>query len=293
MYKVLTGERANMERYIDLHTHSTASDGSFSPRELIRHAKEKGLSAVALTDHDTVEGIEDALQEGLESGVEVIPGIEISVEYKPEMHILGYFFGDSYKNAAGVLESLIKSRNERNPKIISKLNELGYDITLDEVKNEAKGKVVARPHIAKVLVKKGYIKSTESAFERLLGYGKPAYFPKNRMTPEEGVREILDAGGIPVLAHPIFLFPNIAPLDELLGELASYGLKGIEAYYTDNTVKDTGNFLRLALKHNLLATGGSDFHGTFKPNIEIGCGYGNLKVPYELLDKMKYSQNGV
>lgn len=276
-----------MERYIDLHTHSTASDGSFSPRELIRHAKEKGLAAVALTDHDTVEGIEDAIQEGREIDIEVIPGVEISVEYKPEMHILGYFFGETYKNAVTILDNLIKSRNERNPKIIIRLNELGFDITMDEVKNEAKGKVVARPHIAKVLVKKGYVKSTEAAFERFLGFGKPAYFPKNRMTPAEGIKEILSVGGIPVLAHPVFLCPNMAQLDDILCELAAYGLKGIEAYYTDNTVKDTGNFLRLALKHNLLATGGSDFHGSFKPKIEIGCGYGNLKVPYELLDKMK------
>ena len=279
-----------MEKFIDLHTHSTASDGSYSPGELIRHAKEKGLSAVALTDHDTVEGIEEALKIGAEVGIEVIPGVEISVDYKPEMHILGYFLGDNYKNALSILERLIENRNERNPKIISKLNELGYDITMDEVKNEAKGKVVARPHVAKVLEKKGYVKSTDAAFERFLGFGKPAYFPKNRMTPEEGIREILNAGGIPVLAHPIFLFPSMAQLDLLLGELAKYGLMGIEAYYTDNTVKDTGNILRLALKYNLLATGGSDFHGTFKPKIEIGSGYGNLKVPYELLDKMKDAQ---
>jgi predicted metal-dependent phosphoesterase TrpH len=169
------GDRINMEKFIDLHTHSTASDGSYSPGELIRHAKEKGLSAVALTDHDTVEGIEEALKIGAEVGIEVIPGVEISVDYKPEMHILGYFLGD-YKNALSILERLIENRNERNPKIISKLNDLGYDITMDEVKNEAKGKVVARPHVAKVLVKKGYVKSTDAAFERLLGFGKPAYF---------------------------------------------------------------------------------------------------------------------
>ncbi len=276
-----------MEKITDLHTHSTASDGSMSPRELVRYAKEKGLSALALTDHDTIEGIEDALDEGRKIGIEVVAGMEISVEYKPEMHILGYFFGESYKNAADMLEELLKSRNERNPRIVEKLNEMGFDISMGEVAHEARGNVIARPHIAGVLVKKGYVKSAEEAFERFLGYGKPAYFPKNKLSPEEGIRKISEAGGLPVLAHPIYLYFSLKQLDELLAELVLYGLKGIEAYYVDNTGDDTGNTLRLAIKHNLLVTGGSDFHGSFKPKIDIGRGYGNLRVPYELLEKLK------
>lgn len=276
-----------MEKLIDLHTHSTASDGSMTPRELIRHAKENGLSALALTDHDTVEGIEDAMDEGKRLDLEVVAGIEISVEYRPEMHILGYFFGDSYKNAVEVVDSLVKSRNERNPKIIKKLNEMGFDITMDEVEKEALGNIIARPHMAKVLMKKGYVKSTADAFEKYLGFGKPAYFPKNKLTPEDGIKAIINAGGIPVLAHPIFLYLGWGQLDELLAELVSYGLKGIETYYVENKGDDTGKILRLAIKHNLLPTGGSDFHGSFKPDIEIGRGHGGLKVPYELLEKMK------
>jgi predicted metal-dependent phosphoesterase TrpH len=276
-----------MERLVDLHTHSTASDGSMTPRELVRHAKENGLSALALTDHDTVEGIEAALDEGAKTGLEVVAGIEISVEFRPEMHILGYFFGDSYKNAFEIVDSLVESRNERNPKIIKKLNEIGFDITMDEVEKEALGNIVARPHMAKVLMKKGYVKSTSEAFDKYLGFGKPAYFPKNKLTPEEGIKVILNAGGIPVLAHPIFLDLGWRQLDELLTQLVSCGLKGIEAYYVENKGDDTGNLLRLAIKHNILATGGSDFHGSFKPDIEIGRGHGGLKVPYELLEKMK------
>ncbi|MDP4182790.1 MAG: PHP domain-containing protein [Bacillota bacterium] len=276
-----------MKKWIDLHTHSTISDGTLSPRELVRHAKEQGLAAIALTDHDTVEGIEDAIDEGNKIGLEVIAGLEISAEFHPEMHILGYFFNGTHKNISPVLEGLIKNRNERNPKIVDKLNELGFDITIEEVISEAGGKVVARPHIANVMIKKGYVKSVQDAFERYLGFGRQAFFPKSKLNPQKAIEEIVKAGGLPVIAHPIFLYLSLKQLDELFGELAAYGLKGIEAYYVENTNEDTGNLLRLAIKHNLLATGGSDFHGAIKPGIKIGKGKGNLKVPYELLDKMR------
>jgi 3',5'-nucleoside bisphosphate phosphatase len=276
-----------MNNLIDLHTHSTASDGSMSPRELIRHAKEKGLKAIALTDHDTIDGIPDALDEGKRQEIEVIPGVEISVDYMPEMHMLGYFSKSSYVNMADVLADLRKNREQRNPKIIRKLNELGFDITLDEANAEAKGNVMGRPHIAMVLIKKGYVKSMEEAFNKYLGNDRPAYFKKDKLIPAEGIKEITNAGGIPVIAHPVLLGIGFKRLDELLLELVPYGLKGIEAYYVENTKDDTGNLLRLAIKHQILATGGSDFHGGFKTNIEIGRGHGNLKVPYELLDKLK------
>lgn len=276
-----------MAKLIDLHTHSTASDGSLTPRKLVRHAKNMGLQAIALTDHDTIDGIEQAIDEGEKVGLEVIAGLEISVDFDPEMHILGYFFNGTYKNITGVLDGLIKKRDERNPKIIKKLNELGFDINMEEVTSQAEGKVVARPHIARVLMNKGYVKSIQEAFEKYLAVGKPAFFPKSKFTPEEGIKEILGAGGIPVLAHPIYLYLNQKHLDKLVKELVSYGLKGIEAYYVDNTDDDTGNLLRLAIKYDLIVTGGSDYHGSFKPAIEIGKGRGNLKIPYDILDKMK------
>ncbi len=276
-----------MERFIDLHTHSTASDGSMSPVELIRHAKASGLAAVALTDHDTVDGIPQAIEEGRSLGIEVVAGVEISVDYSPEMHMLGYFFSDAYRNVEPLLERLRKSREERNPKIVEKLKGLGFDISLDDVKNESKGKVVARPHIASVLLKKGYVRSIQEAFEKYISSGKPAYADRDKLTPEEGIKGILKAGGIPVMAHPIYLGLTLDKLDKLVGELADKGLKGIEAYYVDNSKDYTGNLLRIAIKHNILPTGGSDFHGSFKPDIAIGKGRGNLLVPYELLDRMK------
>ncbi len=276
-----------MSRTIDLHTHSTASDGSFSPGELVRHAWENGLSAVALTDHDTVSGIEEALEMGKALGIEVIPGIEIGLEFKPEMHMLGYFFNNSYKKIGKVLDRLLNSREERNPRIIAKLNELGFNITMGDVRHNAGGSIIGRPHIAKALVDKGYVKDNNEAFEKYLASGKPAYFPKDKLTPAEGIGEILEAGGIPVLAHPIYLGMDYSRLDGLLADMKKAGLKGIEAYYTENRYEDTGNLLRFAIKHELIPTGGSDFHGSFKPDIEIGKGRGNLHVPYEVLESLK------
>ncbi|MDP4093898.1 MAG: PHP domain-containing protein [Bacillota bacterium] len=276
-----------MDKTIDLHAHSTASDGSFSPGELVNHAKTMGLYAVALTDHDTVSGIQEAVSEGEKLGVEVVPGIEIGVNFKPEMHILGYFLNQNWLNISNILEKLRKSREERNPKIVAKLNELGFSMTMDEVKTAAITGVVGRPHIAKVMVDKGYVKSMGEAFEKYLASGRPAYFKKDKLSPEEGIGEILKAGGIPVIAHPVHLNMSYSHLDNLLADLKKDGLMGIEAYYVDNTNDDTGNLLRLAIKHDLLTTGGSDFHGSYKPDIELGRGRGNLRIPYELLEKMK------
>ncbi|HPD01096.1 MAG TPA: PHP domain-containing protein [Acetivibrio sp.] len=276
-----------MDRFVDLHTHSTASDGSMTPSEIVRHAKKSGLSAVALTDHDTVDGIEQAVEEGNKIGLEVVPGVEISLDYKTEMHLLAYFFDDSYMKIESLLERFRRSREERNPKMIEKLNSLGIDITMEDVVAEAKGRVVARPHMANVMVRKGYVKTVAEAFEKYISNGKPAYVKRDSLTPEKGIQAIREAGGIPVLAHPIYLRLDWGKLDELLSRLVSDGLMGIEAYYVDNSQEDTGNLLNLAKKHNIVATGGSDFHGSFKPDIKIGSGKGNLKVPYEALERLK------
>lgn len=276
-----------MKRRIDLHTHSTASDGSMSPRELVRHAKENGLSALAITDHDTIDGVDEALDEGAKIGIEVIAGVEISVDFDPEMHILGYFFGDSYKNMEPTLEKLRISRDERNPKMVEKLRSLGFDITMEEVQAEAKGNIVARPHMASVLLKKGYVQSIREAFDKYISEGKPAFVKKEKMSPEECIETITKAGGIPVIAHPIFLNRTWDEIDVLVERLKKVGLKGIETYYVENSEEDTDNLLKIAVKHNIIPTGGSDFHGTFKPDINIGEGKGNLYVPYEVLERLK------
>lgn len=276
-----------MEKRIDLHTHSTASDGSMSPRELVRHAKEKGLAAVALTDHDTIEGVEEAMKEGAEIGIEVIAGVETSADFNPEMHILGYFLTDLYKSIEPTLQKLRVNREERNPKMVERLNNLGFDISMEEVRAEAKGDIVARPHMASIMMKKGYVKSIQEAFEKYLADGKPAFVRKDKLTPEECIAAIGRAGGVPVLAHPIYLGLTSAKLDELVARLVKAGLKGIETYYVENLGDDTGNLLRLAIKHNIIPTGGSDFHGSFKPDIKIGEGKGNLVVPYDVLERLK------
>ena len=272
---------------IDLHTHTTASDGSMTPVELVRHAFEKCLAAIAVTDHDTISGVEQAIEEGKKLGIEVIPGVEISVSFDPEMHLLGYFLNGKYDSILKTLEELREKREQRNPRIVSKLNELGFDITLSEVNSLAAGGIVGRPHIARVLVDKGYVASIAEAFDKYLASGKPAYFKKEKLTPEEGISEITRAGGVPVLAHPIYLNMSTDQLDGLLEQLAGMGLKGIEAYYAENTAEQTEVLLQLAQKHKLLVTGGSDFHGRFKPDIEIGSGRGSLKVPYSLLERLK------
>jgi len=273
--------------YIDLHTHSTASDGSMTPDELVRHAIDSGLKAIALTDHDTIDGIESALNEGMKNNFPVIPGVEISVDYKKELHILGYFSRNNYKRIGNILDALKNSRALRNEKTVKKLNEIGINITMEDVKKTAGDGLIGRPHIARAIMEKGYTKTIEEAFNEYLAFGKVAYFKKEKLTPQQGISEILKAGGIPVLAHPVLLHMSQQELDDFLKELCSYGLKGIEAYYVDNTEEDTNMLLALAEKHNLIVTGGSDFHGYFKPKIKIGKGYGDLKVPYSILESLE------
>lgn len=324
-------QHKNEEKYIDLHTHSTASDGSMEPAALVRHAHRLGLAAIALTDHDTVSGVGQALEEGEKLGMEVIPGVEISVSLsswdfppvtytgpqpgvtdeeeaspemqtvgpnkqqagpemqtaEPEMHLLGYFFNGGYERMSETLEELRRRREERNPKIIAKLNELGFDITIEEVEHKAAGGTAGRPHIARVMMEKGYISSIAEGFDKYLATGRPAYFKKDKLTPEEGVEEIIRAGGVPVLAHPIYLGVRGEQLKKVLERLKKAGLKGIEAYYTDNSPEQTEELLRLAEELGLKVTGGSDFHGSFKPDIEAGVGRGNLRIPYSLLTALR------
>lgn len=274
---------------IDLHVHTTASDGTLDPAGLVALAQQKGLKAVAVTDHDTVDGLPEALAEADKTGFEVVPGVEISVEYLGgEMHILGYYVDPCCESLLASLAQLQEYRRERNPKIIRKLRELGINISLAEVEAAAGGSVIGRPHFAAVLVQKGWVASTQEAFEKYLGADRPAYVKKEKLTPEEGIELITRAGGVPVLAHPKYLRDHNADrLAALLGKLKAVGLKGVEVYYTKHTPEETELYLRLAREQSLLVTGGTDFHGANKPEIALGTGTGNLQVPYELLTKLK------
>ncbi|MDA8233472.1 MAG: PHP domain-containing protein [Clostridia bacterium] len=278
---------------IDLHVHTTASDGTLTPGELVALAREKGLRAVAITDHDTVDGVGEALEAGSRLGIEVIPGVEISVDHKGgEMHILGYYFNPQSPYLLEQLNLLQEYRNQRNPKMVDRLNQLGLKVTLEELEGEAGGKVIGRPHLASLMVKKGYVRTKQEAFDRYLATGKPAYFKKEKLTPAEGIELVTKAGGLAVLAHPKYLKEAAQPqqLAELLEELKGFGLKGIEAYYSAHKPKETACYLELAGKLGLVVTGGSDFHGANKPEINLGTGDGNLLIPDELLRGLKRNE---
>ena len=274
---------------IDLHTHTTASDGSMTPTELIRRAVSKGLAAIAVTDHDCVDGVEEALTEGRRQGIEVIPGLEISAEFdRGTMHILGFFVDWKKESLQRRLFELQEARRLRNPKITKKLQEQGLEITHEEVVAASGGGQVGRPHFAKVLVQKGYVASMEEAFEKYLKRGGPGYIEKFRFSPQESIALIHEAGGVAVLAHPFTLGLKSAEMENsLLAELTQTGLDGIEVYYSKNAPEDTIHYLRLCESYGLLPTGGSDFHGAHKPDIDLGIGRGNLQVPLKLLEALR------
>ncbi len=273
---------------IDLHLHTTYSDGSRSPADVLALAKAAGVSALAITDHDTVDGLPDALEAGARLGIEVIPGTEISSRHgESELHILGYFLDCHDPELRHRLGQLRASRHRRNPRIIEKLNELGLALTYEEVKALAGTDSVGRPHIARVLMERGYVTSAKEAFDRYLAEGAAAYVPRELPEPAEAMAWIRAARGIPVLAHPSWVKANGAGLLKLCEKLKAEGLAGIEVHYSTHKPQQTAEYLNLARRLDLLVTGGSDFHGLTKPDIEVGVGRGNLKVSEKLLEPLK------
>jgi len=270
---------------IDLHTHSTASDGSLSPVQILELAQKKGVRALALTDHDSIAGIKE-IQTAVHSfPLEFITGVEISCDPPPEfkylgsIHMLGYGFSIYDKNLNQVLNRAVRARDERNPRIIEKLNEIGFQITLAQVEERFGAQQTGRPHIAEFLVEKGYVESFKQAFDLYLGKNKPAYVDKYKVSCEDALRLIMDAGGLPVLAHPGLLeFKEDEGLHVFVDYLAGLGLQGIEVYYTDHDDNLQKALSALAAEKNLLATGGSDFHGSFNKGVELGRGKGELNI---------------
>jgi len=274
---------------IDLHTHTTASDGTLTPTQLVRLAKKKGLTAIAVTDHDTIDGNAEAMAEGERQALIVVPGVEISVDHSPgSMHMLGFFIDIESGGLGEKLRLLQDSRADRNPRIIQKLNALGLNLSYQEVVDISGGGQVGRPHIAQVLLQKGYTRSIQEAFDRYLGKGAPAYFDKFRLGPADAISMIIGAGGVPVLAHPFTLnCANADELEDLVRRLIPLGLAGIEVHYTEHSAKQVSVYGSMARRHNLLITGGSDFHGANLEGIEPGTGRGGLNVPHELFEKLK------
>jgi len=274
---------------IDLHCHSTASDGTLPPAQVVRLAIDRGLSALSLTDHDTIAGVDEAATEARKLGLDFIPGIEISAEFPHPgtMHLLGYGVDPQSPTLRDLTKTLLAGRDNRNPKIIAKLQQLGVDITMDELTREAGGKVLGRPHIAAILHRKGYVSSIKQAFDKYLAPGGLAYFDKERLTPAQAVQMIIDSGGIPVLAHPIQLrYQNDAQLERIVKDLIDLGLRGIEVMHSDHNAKLVEQYTALADRYHLLKTGGSDFHGSNKSNIQLGDANGR-RIPREFFDALQ------
>jgi predicted metal-dependent phosphoesterase TrpH len=273
---------------LDLHLHTTHSDGSLTPAEVLRLAHKAQVNALAITDHDIVSGIPEAMGVGAELGIEVIPGVEISSRLgDSELHILGYCLHWEDPELNRRLAALRASRHSRNPQIIERLRSLGLDVTYEEVQALAGTDSVGRPHIARILIDKKYVTSAKEAFDRYLADGRPAYVARDLPEPADAIDWIRAAGGVAVLAHPTWAKVSGEGLNALLTRLKGEGLGGIEVHYSTHTKRQTTEYLDLAKRLNLLVTGGSDFHGVTKPDIEVGTGRGDLKVPEKLLEPLK------
>ncbi|BCN29917.1 PHP domain-containing protein [Anaeromicropila herbilytica] len=280
-------------KYIDLHVHSNVSDGTLTPKEVVEKAVKMNLAAFALTDHDTVMRISEALnavKEYQNNGIdlELIPGVEISVAYKSkDIHMLGLFLDYQNETLISELQAVVNDRENRNIKMIANLQNAGIDITLEKLVESEGDSIITRAHFAKYLLEHSYVKSREEAFKKYLGEDGPYYVPRKFITPEKGIELIKAAGGIPVLAHPLLYKLPPKELDSLISRLKNAGLVGIETIYSANVDFDESYVRKLANKYDLLITGGSDFHGANKPLIEMGIGKGNLRIPYSILEKLK------
>jgi predicted metal-dependent phosphoesterase TrpH len=273
---------------LDLHLHTTHSDGSFTPAEVVDFAQKAGVTALAITDHDITTGILEATVAGGKHGIDVIPGIEISsILGDSELHILGYFLDYQGTRLNERLACLRESRHRRNPKIIERLQAAGIEITYEEVRSLAGTDSVGRPHIARVLMDKGVVASAKEAFDLWLADGRPAYVQRELPTPSEAMQWIREAKGLPVLAHPTWVKTREGTLTDLVRRLKADGLDGVEVHYSTHTPRQTREYLALAKQLDLLVTGGSDFHGLTKPDIDVGVGKGALHVPTFLLDKLR------
>ena len=279
---------------IDLHIHSTASDGSLTPDRILSQAAACGLAAISITDHDTVAGVIAALEHGIPDTIQFMTGVEISAEYPPgfeadgSMHLLGYGFDPHNRPLARLLEKQQQSRSQRNPRILEKLAEAGIELEMAELAAKVGKSDIARPHIAALLVEKGHAASIDDAFDRYLGKGCPAYVDRFRISAPSAIAHIQNAGGIAALAHPGLIHhgqtgdPIIGRLEQLLTDLTAMGLGGLEVYYSGHSPEQTAAFRKLAEKFHLLPTGGSDFHGDINPDIRMGSGPGDLHVPFEV-----------
>jgi predicted metal-dependent phosphoesterase TrpH len=269
----------------DLHAHTSASDGSFTPEELVDFAVQQGLGALAKCDHDTTDANARFLRHGEGKPIRLIAGVELSATWQNgNCHIVGLHVRDDCAPLEETLAAIRAGRGDRNGKIIAKLNQLGVDVTLEEAAALAGGDIIARPHIARVMVEKGYAQSVQEAFDRYLAKGAPAYLDRFRLDPERAVSLLVQAGARVVLAHPTQLKLDIDGVDELVGRLRPHGLAGIEVYTPYTPDELIGPYLDIAARHELIVTGGSDFHGASKPNHFLGYYREDVPIPQSVLD---------
>ncbi len=280
---------------VDLHTHSDRSDGSDSPEVLVEKAAARGLTAIALTDHDTLEGIEAAREAAAGLPIEVVPGVEISCEWpQGAMHLVVLFLEPGSGPLPEALGRLRRSREQRNVQIADRLRRLGVDVTIEEVLTEAGVGVVGRPHFAQVLVRKGVVPDITAAFDEYLGDRAPAYVGRERLAPEEAITLARASGALPVLSHPHTLGLSSAhEYASTYRRLASAGLVGIEAYYGDYPQEQREQLATTARSFGLIPSGGSDYHGTYKEGRELGVGHGDLYVPDAVLEELKAVREGL
>jgi len=263
---------------VDLHVHTTASDGTHSPAEVIELAKKAGLAAIAITDHDTLSGAIEGVKLSREMKFEVIGGVELSSDLNgTDVHILGYLI-TRYRIIQKVLDELQNLRSTRAERMVRKLNRLGINISIEDVLREARGDSIGRPHIAAAMVRRGIVPSTRYAFRYYIGDNGPAYIPKPKLTPIQAVELILASGGVPVMAHP-----GLTENDHIIEELVKHGLRGLEVFYPMHDEGQIERYLEMAEREGLIVTGGSDFHGATKPDIQIG----SVTVGYESIERLR------
>lgn len=269
---------------VDLHVHTTASDGSFPPEDVVRMAAEAGLRAIAITDHDNTNALERCMAAGERYDIEVIPGIELSADYKGiEIHILGYFIDPKAESLGDLLEIALQNRELRNRKICARLREEGFDVTMEELRERHPGTVLGRPHIGLLMMEKGYVESVRQSFREYMGKGAKLYVPKVNMPMERAISRILAAGGVPVLAHPYQYELPEPELRELIELVIALGCRGMECVYARYDEEQRAALTALAEEYGLIVTAGSDFHGTPKPDILLG----DIRGEYAQVERLR------
>ena len=276
-----------MTKAIDLHVHTTASDGTYSPSDVVKLAHRAGLLAVAITDHDTVDGVNEAVEASANFDIEVVPGVEISVGDTDDVHIVGLYVNKNEEKFSSLMKNLSAYRIERNKELISKLQKNGIDITYEAVEQQMQSENVGRLHIAQFLQQKGYVSDYRKAFKKYLIPGTHTYVPTKHVSEREGIETILGSGGVPILAHINYLKMPDYMIETKVRKLKEYGLLGVETMYSGYNEKTEKLANRLCEKYGLLKSGGTDFHGARRKGVYLGKGRGNLCVPYEFLVNIK------